>query len=73
MVDRQSSGMPPDRQPIAIICAQCGGRDVSRDAWAGWDETEQRWELRSVFDDAFCHDCDEEAGLEETPLDPAHD
>lgn len=54
--------------PIAIVCAVCGSKDVSRDAWADWDEPTQEWVLRQAFDDAHCHVCDERTTLEELLL-----
>lgn len=54
--------------PIAIVCATCGSKDVSRDAWADWDEPTQEWVLRVAFDYAHCHVCDEETTLLEVPL-----
>lgn len=56
-------------RPIAIVCGACGSKDVSRDAWADWDDATQEWVLRVAFDDAHCHLCDEETTLEEVPLD----
>lgn len=54
--------------PIAIVCAHCGSKDVSRDAWGEWNENAQEWVLRSVFDASYCHKCDCERSLEEEPL-----
>jgi hypothetical protein len=47
-----------------MICADCGGEDVSRDASAAWNEETQQWELKSVFDAGYCEDCSEEVTLE---------
>ena len=60
--------MPHDRNPIALVCATCGSKDVSRDAWGDWDEEGQQWVLRTVFDHAHYHNCDGETSLEERPL-----
>jgi hypothetical protein len=54
--------------PIAIVCSVCGTKDVSRDAWADWDERLQKWVLRQAFDDAHCHVCDGRTTLDEVPL-----
>lgn len=48
-----------------IACSFCGTENVSRDAWASWDYEKQEWVLQSVFDDVFCHDCEDLTGLEE--------
>lgn len=57
-----------DTGKIDIICGTCGGRNVSRDAWANWSVTQQDWELGAVFDYGHCHDCDGESRLEEVPV-----
>lgn len=57
-----------DTGKIDIICGTCGGRNVSRDAWANWSVTKQEWELGSVFDYGHCHDCGGESRLEEVPV-----
>ena len=55
---------------IDIICRDCGGNNVCRDAWAVWDTDEQDWVLGAVFDDGHCEDCECEARLEEVELSP---
>jgi hypothetical protein len=57
----------PDKR-FNIICGTCGSANVSRDAWGDWDTGQQQWVLRTVFDYAYCHDCDGETRLEEVPL-----
>ena len=52
---------------IDIICRDCGGRNVRRDAWAEWDRDQQRWVLADMFDYSHCNDCDNESRLEELP------
>lgn len=56
--------------PVAYVCNTCGGDDVSRDAWADWDVSEQQWVLRTAFDYAHCHRCDCETRLVEVELRP---
>ena len=53
---------------IQIVCGECGGSDVVRDAWAEWDEERQEWVLANVFDDGFCNTCGGEVRLEERTL-----
>jgi hypothetical protein len=55
-------------QRIQIICGTCGSTDVSRDAWGDWDVKSQEWVLRTVFDNAHCHDCERETRLIEVVL-----
>jgi hypothetical protein len=50
-----------------MICGDCGGEDVVRDAWASWDVGSQTWELRLTLDAAFCHNCDTEVTLISRP------
>lgn len=54
--------------PIEIACRDCGGTNVSRDAWAHWSVERQKWVLGVVFDYGYCHRCDEEARLIERPV-----
>src|SRR5690606_40474676 len=52
------------KQPrVQVVCGTCGSTDVSRDAWGDWNVATQQWELRSVYDDAHCHDCERETRL----------
>jgi hypothetical protein len=53
---------------IDIVCRDCGGNNVCRDAWAVWDIDKQDWVLGAVFDDGHCDDCEGEARLEEVEL-----
>ena len=48
------------------VCKACGSDQVSRDAWASWDVHSQKWELESVFDQAFCSECDGETTIVKT-------
>lgn len=54
--------------PIDILCGMCGGKNVSRDAWASWDVAAQDWVLGAVFDEPYCHDCEESWALVEKEL-----
>jgi len=53
---------------IKYVCKHCGGDNVTRDAWASWDESKQNWIVADVFDYVFCHDCEEETYPESKPL-----
>ena len=59
---------PSPRRPVDYICNICGGNTVTRDAWAEWDADAQDWTLGAVYDQAFCHDCEEETNLVEVDL-----
>lgn len=66
---KREDGSPRLRAPaVDIVCRTCGGNSVSRDAWAEWDGDAQEWVLGSVFDYAYCHDCDDETQLDEVAL-----
>jgi len=55
---------------VTYICSACGSDDVSRDALAAWSVAEQKWELRTEFDNANCERCGEETRLIEVELNP---
>jgi hypothetical protein len=58
------------RPKVKMVCRECGGTDVKRDAWAEWDEDLQEWVLSGdPFDAAQCDDCCGETGIDEVPLD----
>jgi len=54
--------------PVDYVCRTCGGKTVTRDAWAAWDAGAQDWLLGAAFDYAFCHDCEGETQLVEVDL-----
>lgn len=60
-----------DHVLVRIICHTCGSELVTRDAWAEWDVDAQDWVLASIYDYAFCHNCEEETRIEEVPLVPS--
>jgi hypothetical protein len=55
---------------VTFVCGMCGGKTVTRDAWAEWDVEAQEWLLGDAFDYAYCHDCDAETNLIEVELAP---
>lgn len=46
--------------PVQIVCPECGGADVTRDAVARWSEPSQKWVLSGTHDAFYCEDCDME-------------
>lgn len=44
-------------------CKTCGSERVVRDAWACWNTASGLWELETVFDQEFCHKCENETGF----------
>ena len=38
-------------------CRDCGSERVARDAWACWNPQTGLWELETVFDQQYCHQC----------------
>lgn len=59
-----------DPKPMIVYCCtKCGGRNVSLDASARWDEIAQEWSLSGTQDQAYCDDCGGETSLREEPLD----
>jgi hypothetical protein len=63
--------MADDGKHVAIVCGTCGSDEVSRDAWADWDVSKQKWVLGAVFDYGHCHKCECESRLIEVELAPA--
>ena len=39
-------------------CRDCGSERVARDAWACWNPQSGLWELETVFDQQYCHQCE---------------
>ena len=63
--------MTNDKNPLDDIglvphCKRCGSERVVRDAWACWNRASGLWELEHVFDDEYCHSCEEQTHLEWT-------
>jgi hypothetical protein len=55
---------------VTYICSTCGSDDVSRDALAEWSVEEQKWELKTEFDNANCERCGCDTRLIEVELSP---
>ena len=53
---------------VRMACATCGSPQVTRDAWAEWDEDAQAWRLGAMFEQAWCHRCQRRARLERRAL-----
>ena len=50
---------------VKIICRDCKSTDVARDAWAYWNFEKQEWDISSIFDEAYCFQCDASSTLVE--------
>jgi hypothetical protein len=46
------------------VCDECGGTDITEDATASWDFTEQKWVVVDLSDYSWCSDCDHEVRAE---------
>lgn len=42
---------------MKIICPECGGENIVKDATAAWNEDLRQWELAGVNDHETCNDC----------------
>lgn len=51
-----------------MVCSHCQSPNVRRDAYAAWNTEAQTWELATVYDAAYCTDCDGETSLEEIEI-----
>ena len=47
----------------APTCKTCGSQRVARDAWACFNPSSGLWELETVFDHEFCHQCEGETSF----------
>lgn len=54
--------------PVKYACVACGSDDLLHDAWAGWNEDAQRFEVSSVHDMTRCNACDGEAKTVTVPI-----
>lgn len=41
-----------------LACASCGERDIVRDAWLIYDQSQQDWIIHSIFDQYYCQQCE---------------
>lgn len=58
--------MPGDL--VRMVCERCGSELVTRDAWAEWDIDQQEWVLAAVYDNAFCHKCEDVVHIDEVTV-----
>lgn len=54
---------------IRIKCMECDSTDVANDGWISWNEELQMHEVHSIFDNAYCFNCQGEANLYEENID----
>ena len=54
------NALSTSRARIRMRCPNCGSDAICKDAWAAWDETNQRWELGGVYDHETCISCEHE-------------
>ena len=43
--------------PVQLRCPSCKSANIARDGSAAWDESNQDWSLKAVYDNGFCDDC----------------
>ncbi len=53
---------------VKMTCKTCGSENVGRDAFVRWDVQFQRWELSTVYDNAYCLDCEGETTIEKVEI-----
>ncbi len=51
-----------------LKCKVCGSTNIIKDAWAEWDEENQKWILSSVYDHVYCTNCEGETKILENNL-----
>lgn len=55
-------------EAVTYVCRTCGSEDVSQDAWADWSPAKSDMELRSSFDDSYCHECQDSCKIDEVRI-----
>jgi len=45
---------------LQMLCPNCGGSSITKDATAEWDEDNQEWGMAGICDSGWCQDCDTE-------------
>lgn len=55
---------------VKYLCKTCNSEDVFVDAVVAFDVVTQEWQLQStsVYDQAYCIDCDSETDIKEVEL-----
>ena len=47
------------------ICAICKSENVMADAAVSWNDEINQWEIETVYDNAYCADCDGDTNIED--------
>lgn len=57
---------------VKKVCKHCGSSDVSKDAYAVWDEDKQEWVL-DIFHDSngYCEECNGETTIVDKEINDA--
>lgn len=53
----------PESQQTLRVCETCGSENVWKDATACWSPEIQEYELRQIFDEEWCDDCDSKTNI----------
>ena len=47
------------------VCSKCQSENVVADASVSWNDEIQKWEVETVFDNAYCFDCEHDTDIED--------
>jgi hypothetical protein len=53
---------------IEFICATCGSNDIEKDANVYWNTDLQKWDIASIYGEAYCRNCGCERNIKEKEL-----
>lgn len=58
------------KKKVKYVCRECKNDNVSVDAYVDWNPITQEWtDIRAIFDEATCHECEGSTKLDEVELD----
>ena len=47
------------------VCSACQSENVVADASVSWNDEIQKWEVETVFDNAYCLDCGHDTDIDD--------
>jgi len=47
------------------VCSRCQSENVVVDASVSWNNEIQKWEIETVYDNAYCFDCERDIDIED--------
>ncbi len=53
---------------IEFVCATCGSNDIEKDGNLYWNVNLQKWDIASMYEEAYCRECGCEREIKEKEL-----